>query len=175
MCHLWLRNIRPIRPSLTVESTHQPVQTLALSRLDYCNSILHGLPKWQIAKRQHVQNSAAKHITPVLEQLHWLPLTQRIQYKVIVLTFLAIHGLAPEYLCELISKQPTYRNLRLSKQTLLVQPRSMMKTYGDRAFAVAAPRAWNDLPLSLRNIKNITIFKVSVKTHMYLIAYSNKL
>ena len=63
-------------------------------------------------------------------------------------------GLAPEYLCELISKQPTHRNLRSSKLTLLVQPRSMMKTYEDCAFAVAAPRAWNDFPLSLRNIKD---------------------
>ena len=131
-----------------------------------------------------MQNSAARlitciprceHITPVLKQLHWLPLTQRIQYKVSVLTFLAILGLAPEYLCELISKQPTHRNLRSSKQTLLVQPRSIMKTYGDRAFAVAAPRAWYDLPLSLRNIKDITIFKRSLKTHLYLIAHSNKL
>ena len=131
-----------------------------------------------------MQNSAARwitctprceHITPVLNQLHWLPLTRRIQYKVIVLTFLAIHGLAPEYLGELISKQPTHRNLRSSKQTLLVQPRPMMKIYGDRASAVAAPRAWNDLPLSPRNIKDITIFKRSLKTHLYLIANSNKL
>ena len=92
-----------------------------------------------------------------------------------MLTFLAIRGLAPEYLCELILKQPTHRNLHSSKQTLLVQPRWMMTTYGDRAFAVAAPRAWNDLPLSLSNIKDITMFKRSLKTHLYLIAYSNKL
>ena len=92
-----------------------------------------------------------------------------------MLTFLAIHGLAPEYLCVSLSQNNQHIATYAHLNTLLVQPRSMMKTYGDRAFAVAAPRAWNHLPLSLRNIKDITIFKRSVKTHLYLIAYSKKL
>ena len=63
MCHLWLGNIRRIRPSLTVESTHQLVQSLVVSRLDYCNYVLPGFPKGQIAKLQRVQNSVARLIT----------------------------------------------------------------------------------------------------------------
>ena len=87
-CLFWLRNIRQIKRCLTVESTQALVQSLVLSQLDYCNSLYHGFPKFQISKLQRIRNSFARlitftpfheHIKPVLMQLHWLPVSERVQ------------------------------------------------------------------------------------------------
>ena len=81
------------------------IHAFVSSRLDYCNSLLYGLPQVQIDKIQRVQNAAARlifeqpkfcHITPVLSQLHWLPIKYRIEFKILLMTFKAIHGMAPE-------------------------------------------------------------------------------
>ena len=70
-CLFWLRNIRQIKRCLTVESTQALVQSLVLSRLDYCNSLYHGLPKFQISKLQRIQNSSARLITCTPYHEHW--------------------------------------------------------------------------------------------------------
>ena len=105
-----LYNIRRIRKYLTSESTHCLVRATVISRIDYCNSLLFKIPAVHIAKLQRIQNSAARlvyyiprfeHITPVLYRLHWLPVSFRIEYKVLILTYKAwLHGYAP--LCFLL-------------------------------------------------------------------------
>ena len=120
-----LYNIRKIRKFLSRETTQILVNALVTSRLDYCNSILYGLTATELYKLQRVQNSAARlicnvgrfdHISPSLKMLHWLPIKFRIQFKILLITFKAIHGLAPAYLIELITlkTQCTY-NLRSTK------------------------------------------------------------
>ena len=107
-----LHNLRRIKKYLSRDSLITLVHAFITSRLDYCNGLLFGLPKAQIAKLQRVQNAAARlilgigkfsHITPALYELHWLPVSLRIDYKILLLTFKCIYGLAPTYLRDLIS------------------------------------------------------------------------
>ncbi len=106
-----------------------------------------------------VQNAAARlltgakkhdHITPILASLHWLPVSFRIQFKILLIVFKAHNGQAPSYISDLISFKSTSKPLRSANKALLYVPRSRLKFKGDRAFAVAAPRLWNQLPRFLK-------------------------
>ena len=147
-----------------------------------CNAILFGLPKDQINRLQLKQNMAARlitrtkpseHISPVLFDLHWLPVTFRIQYKQMLLTYRAIDGLAPIYINELVQfYNPSRSGLRSAKKSLLLEPKSS-KSWGDRAFCVAAPRIWNTLPDNIRNCSSLVSFKSQLKTYFFKLAYNN--
>ena len=135
-----------MRKYLSTQATQTLVHALMIGRIDYCNSILYGLPAKQIAKLQRLQNSAARRIfkiprfcriSPILCTLHWLPVEFRIHFKIIIITFKAIHGQALVYLQELISKREEERyNLRsCAMGIMLPTPRTLTKkTLGDRAF-----------------------------------------
>ena len=171
-----LHNIKRIRKYLSRESTEMLVHAFITSRVDYCNSLLHGLPNYQPNKLQRVLNASARlvcnaprfcHISPLLRGLHWLPVKARIQFKILLITFKAIHGLAPKYLCDLITFKSSLYNLRSSGSILLSMPIVRSKTLGDRAFMVAAPRLWNSLPKKLREITNVNSFKAHIKTYLF--------
>ena len=176
-----LRNISKIRKYLTEETTEILVHAFVTSKLDYCNSLLYGLPKHMIGSLQSVQNTAARivtltkkfdHITPVLIQLHWLPVHFRILFKVLLLVYKALNGMAPLYITELLSYRTCSRTLRSTDQKHLVVPKSRLKTYGDRTFSVAAPKLWNELPLDLRSLVTINLFKKHLKTDLFKKAYN---
>ena len=104
-----LRNIGKVRKLLTEDATKKVVQNLVISRINYCNALLSGIQQETLAKLQRLQNQAArivtrtkwhKHITPVLEHLHWLPVKFRIDFKILFMAFKALNGFAPEYISQ---------------------------------------------------------------------------
>ena len=107
------------------------------------------------------------HATPLLVNLHWLPVQARIDYKIAMLVFKCLNSLAPQYMSDIIVKYNPPRTLRSSNTNLIVSNVAKYKTLGDRAFSVNASSVWNALPLSLRNSSNINIFKQDLKTYLF--------
>ena len=146
-CNYQLRRLSSIRRYLTTNATKNAVQALITSRLDYCNSLLVGLPAYQLERLKRIQNKAARlitrtrqrdHITPVLKQLHWLPVRSRIRYKVLTMAYKCIHGQAPSYLSQLLNSQCRDGRIRQAKEIRLCIPKHL-KMIGACAFQVAAP------------------------------------
>ena len=176
-----LYQLGKIKNYLSDSQLRSVVQAFVVSKLDQNNSLLAGAPKYQISKLQSVQNAAAKlvsglkrydHVDPPLEDLHWLPVEYRINYKLLLLGYKCLNGHGPQYLHELLTPYAPSRPLRSSSANTLVEPRSSMKTYGDRAFSVVVPRLWNRLPQNVKDCSSVNAFKKALKTHLFKKAYS---
>ena len=182
-CYWQLRKIGQLRKYLTEEAAECLIHAFISSRLDNGNSLLFGLPDYQIERLQRVHNTAARiltriqtfdHITPILAKLHWLPVKQRIVYKLMTLTFQCLHNLAPPYLSELIVPYQPSRSLRSSDSHLLTVPKTKKKSYGDRAFKNAAPKLWNTMPLDIRQCESFYSFKSKLKQYLYKESFKRK-
>ena len=176
-----LRNIPRIRRTLNQQTTEILVHSLVSSCLDYANSVLAGVSKQLVQKLQRVQNAAARivcqvsracHITPVLKKLHWLPVYKRIEFKLLLTTFKVLNGHSPSYLNELLEPYEPTRCLRSGQQRLLKVPPTKLRTFGDRAFCFIAPKLWNKLPIHLRTITSLEVFKHELKTHLFMEHYN---
>ena len=157
------------------------MSSFILSRLDYCNSLLAGISKDRISKLQRVQKNAARlthkvpkfeHITPLLKELHWLPVQLRIEYKIALLCFKALNSLCPLYVKDLLKPYVPNRELRSCSNNTLEEPLTRLKTYGDRSFSSYAPRVWNALPKQVREAKTLSGFKGQLKTRLFKIHFN---
>lgn len=173
--HQRLREIGRIRPFLQQSTCEHLVHAFVTSRLDVGNALLFGINQEQINRLQRIQNSAARlvtstgrqeHITPVLQSLHWLPVKQRIKYKILLQVYRAKHSLGPDYLAELLKEHVPSRSLRSGSAGLMVVPRTRTG-WGDRSFQSAAPRLWNTLPPNIKQSKSLSAFKSNLKTFLF--------
>uniref|UniRef100_A0A3P9NVX9 Reverse transcriptase domain-containing protein n=1 Tax=Poecilia reticulata TaxID=8081 RepID=A0A3P9NVX9_POERE len=179
-CFFQIRNISKLCEMVTYGELEMIIHAFVSSRLDYCNSLFTCLNKRELMRLQVVQNSAARlltcthrreHITPILKSLHWLPVSYRMHYKILVLTFRALHGQTPDYIKNLIQPYVSTRSLRSSNLNLLTVPRTFFKTRGDRSFKAVAPRLWNELPCTIRSLHCIDTFRKQLKTHFFNLAF----
>ncbi len=177
--YMHLRNISRIRAFLSQKTTEQLVHAFVSSRLDMGNALLFGITQEQLDRVQKIQNSAARlvtrtrrcdHITPVLHELHWLPVKQRIEYKILLQVYRVVNNSAPAYLTELLQRHAPSRSLRSENKGLLVVPKTRT-SWGDRSFRKAAPKLWNALPARIRQSDSINAFKTALKTHLFVTAF----
>ena len=170
-----LRNIGLIRRYLTTAAARTLVCGLVTSRLDYCNSLLYGIPKHLMGKLQRVQNTAARivtgtrrweHISPILRELHWLPVEHRVTYKILTYAYKCLNNMAPGYMTSLVNPYRPTRALRSVSETRLVIPRTRTR-YGERSFAHSAAVLWNALPTDIREARSLSSFQGMLKTHLF--------
>ena len=171
-----IRNLSKIRKCPTQKDTETLVHAFVTSKLDNCNSLLAELPQYLLDRVQWVQNAAARffsctrkydRITPVLRELHWLPVKQRIIFKILLFTYKTLTALAPQYISDFLAQYKPPRALRSSDKKLLQVPHFKLKTYGARSFSYIAPYLWNQLPDAIRHASSLAIFQSNLKTHLF--------
>ena len=159
------------------------VSALILSCIDYCNSVLAGLPATTLTPLQRVMHAAVCLVAnlcfrdPVaqsMQALHWLPVIYRIKYKLCLMMFDAVNRRSPDYIIEALVPTSSLSNraqLQSSTSGALDVPR-VQTQFERRAFSSAGPAAWNDLPVVIRTADNITSFKRNLKAHLFHNAYT---
>ena len=181
-CYNEIRKISHLRSFIDEQSTTQLVISLITSKLDYCNCLFYNMSDENFNKLQLVQNHAARIIkkapkrssaSSILKELHWLPIKQRVSYKVALIVFKCLHDVNfPSYLKELITIYTPSRTLRSSADKfLLVKPLKNLITFGQKSFNYAAPDVWNKLPFEIRSCTCLSVFKRKLKTHFFRIAF----
>ena len=175
-----LKNIARIRPLLDKETTKILVQTIVLSKMDYCNSLLLGTADYKINKLQKLQNMGCRiifglhkydHLSDCMKDLHWLKIKQCIQYKTAVLTYKCINKTAPKYLQDLIMMQAPRPNMHSEANAKLPILCANTSQVRDSSFTMQAPHIWNALPGAIRKAATLDLFKKQLKTHLFREAY----
>ena len=163
--YMHLHNISRIRRYLTIDATKLIVNAFVISRLDYGNVLLAGLPREHLNKLQRIQNIAARiitftprHITPILSELHMPP----VESKILLRVSRCLDGTAPLYIENMLKRQCSTGRIRSSQQHTLEVPRTERVSFEDRSFKVIGPRLWNSLPIAIKCSRNLTLFKQSL-------------
>jgi hypothetical protein len=178
-----LRQLRTIRKSLPFDACTTLVHAFVTSRLDYCNSLLFGITDALIKKVDSVFRCAARLVmrkmkfdsitNDMRDTLHWLPVRERILYKLCLIVYNCLHNEAPVYLKDmftLTSSIPARCGLRSASRGDYVVPRTRTVRYGPRSFAVAGPSLWNKLPADIRDLSiSKSVFKKKLKTFLFIL------
>ena len=181
LCYFHIRQLRIVRRTLTDEVAHSLVRAFIHNRIDYCNGILASSPKYLTEKLQSVLRVAARLVlrlpsrspvsTLMRDQLHWLSVESRVKFKLALLAYKSVHGLAPEYLsayCVPVSRMPGRTHLRSAGQWTMLVPRTKTVTIGPRGFYCSCPSVWNSLPASLRDFNlSLETFRQKLKLHLF--------
>ena len=171
--HSNIKSLRKIRPTLDLETAKTVACAIVSARLDYCNSILYGTSNANINKLQRVQNSLARvvsgcrrydHITPVRKSLHWLPISERIIYKIASITFKSKQTGQPAYLSSLLHPYVPARQLRSSGENKLVVPFTGIEA-ASKSFSVAVQLFL--IIESVRNCDTASNFRLKLKTFLF--------
>jgi len=177
-CYYQIRRLRQVSRYVGRENMMRLTSAFILSRLDYCNCILAGLPKSTLLSLQHVQNAAARlvlglrsrdHISNGLRELHWLPVKSRIQFKLCLMMHMAHTGRCPSYIGDILQPVAAYSGrpgLRSASTAQYIKPK-LRTVFGERAFSFAGPTAWNALPTHLHSIPSTATFKKHLKTFLF--------
>jgi len=149
-CFAALRQIHSVRRSLSQHALLTLIRALVVSKVDYCCSVLTGVSGHLRSRlyslsfyheRCRSSNLRSEHVTPLLHDLHWLRVPERIQFRLCVLAFRCLRGSAPSYLANQSSSR---RRCRWSSASAFIRrDHASRPVDGDRAFPVAAPRTWN--------------------------------
>ena len=183
-----MRNLRRIRQYLTPEVAVLAANALVSSRLDYYNSLFRGLSCFNQHKLQSIQNTLARivtnhrkyaHVTPILKQLHCLPVKYRYMFKTATLVYNFLHSGSPSYFQPFLSLSRCSYSTRHSHpdhQYLTVPPfcSSVFKSvkHFDHSFAFDAPKIWNELPHDVRSASSVASFRKKLKTYLFAKAYT---
>ena len=163
--------VRFILHAKTCINITQIIHAFITARLNYCNGLYFGVSQASLSRHQLVQNAATRlltqshrreHITAVLGARHWLPVCYRIDFKMILFVFKS----------DLLHQYSPSRSLRSADQLLLAVPKRRLTLRGDRAFASAAQKLWNELPLHVRQASLLSSFKSYLKTHLFSLAFN---
>ena len=175
-----LKNLKHIRKYFDQQGFEILMHAFISSRLDYCNALYTGIPDYSLRLLQLVQNYAARlilnkgrcdHASPLLRELHWLPVKSRIDYKILLLCFKARNSLTPDYLSHLLEPYIRPCGLRNPPEASLLIPSTRLTSMGDRAFSVFAPKLWNALPFDIKTSDSLVMFRKCLKTHLCRLAF----
>ena len=183
-CNFCIRNLYAVKKFLNRQCLLTLVHAMVVSRVDYCNSLLVNLPHYLLKKVQSILNRAARLIcslpprtptTPSLINLHWLPVRARIEFKLCLMTFKVLKFHEPLYLVGLLSPQTDDLNMALRSSDdpyHLTEPRAVgERPFAARSFSYMAPRLYNRLPVSLKQLDSVETFKKHLKSFLFSRAY----
>jgi hypothetical protein len=171
-CFMNIKKIYRIRGFIDRNTTKILMNSLVLSHIDYCSALYKGIPNKSVKRLQRAQNAAARLIfqvdrrtdsKPLIQELNWLTVSQRIDYKCLLIGFKVINDLGPKYLSDLISMYDPVVDLRSSFNFNLNSVRCNRVTFGYRRFSVYLPPMWNSLPSDIKLAPTVQSFKKQIK------------